>query len=402
MQAKVGAFTAPASTTGNQAVTGVGFLPTALIVWTTYQTAAGYTDAVYFGIGFTDGTTMHWQAAATDDNTSPNDTNRTREETSLVRIENLTSTNIRVGAFVSFDADGFTINWTTADAVAPIFHYIALDATVEIGRAVDATLPAAQSPALTIPPKAVLFLQTVGDGDEGNAPNIGWATIDADGAPNGQGACAISIEDGQATQDVWRFQQSDRCSVILSSTTGALFNTLAWMVTGLGTVSDSGAVPVAFLALSDVSAKAGALNQPTSTGTQAVSGLGFTPKVVILMSVGSVTTSGAQTQARFSFGAGDGTTQGRSWIGSEDSVNPSQAAKGHSTSVILSAVATVNATGASNAADAECALDSLDVDGFTLDWTVADATAREVLWLALGDEAAAPPSGSETAVGYIG
>jgi hypothetical protein len=41
--------------------------------------------------------------------------------------------------------------------------------------------------------------------------------------------------------------------------------------------------------------------------------------------------------------------------------------------------------GASPTVDAEADLDSFDADGFTLDWVAADATARELFVLALGD-----------------
>jgi hypothetical protein len=318
-----------------------------------------------------------------------------------VRIENLASTNVRIGAFVSFDADGFTINWTTADAVAPIFHYLALNGvTATLAYAAIAMQPSNQSPALTVVPRALFLLDNLPDSDDCNLPSIGWATTLSDGTPNGQGACTVNVEDAQTTSDTHRIQQADRCAAIMSGT-GVFFHDLAQSYSGVAGYSGSDASgTLGMLGLTGIAAKAGALNQPTSTGTQAITGLDFTPKVVILMSVGNTTQAGSQAQARFSFGAGDGTNMGRSWIGGEDAVNPSQTAKGHSTSVILSAVATVNATGGSNTAAAECTLDSLDADGFTLDWTVADATAREVLWLALGDDIGG--GGGETASGHFG
>lgn len=390
MNAKVGTFTAPSSTTGNQAVTGVGFTPKALLLWTTYQTASGYTDGCYFGIGWTDGAAFAYTAMESDDNSSPNDTNRTTTTTSLVAIQNLSGSSVRVGAFVSFDADGFTINWTTADAVAPIFHYMAIGGSDLTAQAQDFTDFGANpsTSAITRTPAALFCSYITGSGDFGNGPGMGWAAIGNHVVT--QGAIALAVRDNLTTQDTWRYQQANRCCALLTNASGAVFEELAFNGMGLSAPTNAtGSNAIALLALSGIAAKAGALNQPTSTGTQAVSGLGFQPKVVLLMSVGNTTQTGSQAQARLSFGAGDGSAQGRAWIGSEDAVNPSRAAKGHSTSVALSAVSTVNATGASNAADAECAIQSLDADGFTLNWTAADATVREVLWLALGDATSA-------------
>jgi hypothetical protein len=42
--------------------------------------------------------------------------------------------------------------------------------------------------------------------------------------------------------------------------------------------------------------------------------------------------------------------------------------------------------------DAEADLDTMDSDGFTLDWTTADSTAREHGYLAMASGAAAAPS----------
>jgi hypothetical protein len=40
--------------------------------------------------------------------------------------------------------------------------------------------------------------------------------------------------------------------------------------------------------------------------------------------------------------------------------------------------------------DAEADLNSFDADGFTLNWSTADATAREFIYLAFGSDAGAP------------
>lgn len=398
LRVKVGTFTANTST-GVQTVTGINdgtdFTPEVVLLWTTYQTASGYTDEAVWQMGASDGTSSWSVYCRTSDNNSPSDGDSTSSTSNWVQVRNLTGTDQRIGAFSAFNSGEFAINWTTADAVAAIFHYVALagtDISAQTLNFPSTTFVPSVTPAFPI--TALLLAQGAGAVDS-CFTNVGWAASDPDGAV-AQGAMAITIED-QATSDTHRYQRTTLCSTHLSASTGAVSVEIAYSHLGLNLVtSASTTVHGLLLGGSGLAAAAGAFNAPTSTTTHSVTGLDFAPKVVFVMSYGTTAQATLQTQARWSFGAGTGSAQGRSWFGAEDNVATSQTARGHSTSVIVT-TADPNTTGSSSAATSEASLQSLNGDGMTFNFTTADATARQILWLALGDAVAS--SGGEHAYG---
>lgn len=391
MDFKKGTFAA-ATGTGNQTISGLGFTPKGLIIWTSYQTAAGFTDTQgsLFQIGLADGTRQNSSYGRSDDNTSPNDCDQTRSTTQICLIRSGAGATIRAGTLSSFASGEFVINWSTVDAVAAIFHYVVVGGA-EISVAVDA-LEADSSngfvtTAVTFLPKAVFFVHAIAAGDFCSFPNIGWMARHEDNTI-GQGANYNVVEDAQATSDVWRYQRTNRCANIGSTSTGAVFNDFSYNQLGLGfdTFTSNTTVFLHFLAIGGIRAFATSLLQPAATGNQAITGSGFTPKGLFVASVGQTAQTTVQTEARESLGAGDGTAQGWEFCGALDAVNPSVAVGGHNASNIV-VMATPNATGASTTTEAQASLSSLDSNGFTLNWGTADATAREVIVLALGNAA---------------
>jgi hypothetical protein len=310
MNFKKGVFTANTST-GNQAITGVGFQPKGLMIWTSYQTAAGFSDTQgqLYHIGLTDGTRQNSMYARADDNTSPNDTDRARSTTTICTIRSTAGTNVRVGSLVSLDSDGFTINWTTADAVAAIFHYCAWGG-VDLSAHVSAMSPSDLVPTAAIPfkPTCTIFIHGVDAGDACNFPTFGFMSFNEDDTI-GQGANYIVVEDAQATSDTWRYQRTNRSMSIGSATTGAIFNDLshtgAWLQ--YDTFSSGTGLGIHFLALGGIASFGTNLLQPTSPGNQAKTGAGFQPKGLIITSVGQTAQTTVQAECRFSLGASDGT-----------------------------------------------------------------------------------------------
>lgn len=145
-------------------------------------------------------------------------------------------------------------------------------------------------------------------------------------------------------------------------------------------------VSLGYIALSGVSAKAGTFNQRTSTGTQAVTGVGFQPKAVLFASAGSAT-SGPQAQTRPSYGVATATAQSGFGNSLTDGSGPLVAGREMSETAAL---LQVSGTGSTRLAAA--AVTAMDVDGFTLNWTTADAVARQQFYLALADASATPPT----------
>jgi hypothetical protein len=129
--------------------------------------------------------------------------------------------------------------------------------------------------------------------------------------------------------------------------------------------------------------------QKTSTGTKSKTGVGFQPKAVLFMGTNRVASASSDaTLSRLSIGASDGSSEGTVWGESTDNVSTTDENSANVTTKVLRHASNPSTT------DAEADLTSLDADGYTLDWTTADATAREFLAIAVGSNAvgAAGPS----------
>ena len=127
----------------------------------------------------------------------------------------------------------------------------------------------------------------------------------------------------------------------------------------------------------DIRASVGTSTSPTSTGTKAVTGVGFEPKVVIPFGVPN-TSSGAVGTSLGGLGCSDGTNQAAISLGSANGITTSQTFRRHTNA--KSFTWTVN----SSTVGEEAALSSFDSDGFTLNWTTASATAYILNHIALG------------------
>lgn len=133
MAVAVGTF---AKTTGAatvaQAITGVGFSPKALILWTGGATATGsWQDSIHFGYGYAavnaaKTITVGSIAFADQDAQDTSNTGMRVAAKALTIIEYDGSTVLAECDLTSFDADGFTLSWTTNDATAYVIHYMAL------------------------------------------------------------------------------------------------------------------------------------------------------------------------------------------------------------------------------------------------------------------------------------
>lgn len=147
---------------------------------------------------------------------------------------------------------------------------------------------------------------------------------------------------------------------------------------------------MAYLCLADSAGgttfKAGTETQKTSTGTKATTGLGFAPGALIVAGIGKTNVAGAsQNDDYLSIGAYDGTIHAAWWRGSKSSQNPTSTATRYVTDKILTHSQPPSTT------DAEASVASLDSDGFTLNWTTADATARAFGYLAIQSEQTVGP-----------
>ena len=132
--ATTGQFTSAVST-GNQSVTGVGFQPDALILFgtaedTNFETAAN--DGAYFIVGFTDGTNQGQTSIYTKNASDPTDTSRNITSSKVYSALTNNQGILQECSIVSMDADGFTVNWTTANGTARYLGYIAIKGNLRV------------------------------------------------------------------------------------------------------------------------------------------------------------------------------------------------------------------------------------------------------------------------------
>jgi len=111
LKSKTGTFVAR-SGTGNQSINGLTFQPQVLMLWMVDQTSTGYSVDGYFSKGWTDG--VNQAAAATAwKSVEPATRNKLITTACISLIDNVGSL-IAEASIVSFNSDGFTINWTTS------------------------------------------------------------------------------------------------------------------------------------------------------------------------------------------------------------------------------------------------------------------------------------------------
>jgi hypothetical protein len=138
---------------------------------------------------------------------------------------------------------------------------------------------------------------------------------------------------------------------------------------------------VGYLALRGARIGVGNFNQPAAAGAQTpVSALTFEPQGIMLASW-NLAAALTPAAGRTSIGAGGGSTivDGNIWFQEQDAAGTANTnAYNDATNVISTGTnaATTNATQAS--------LTSLQMGGFTLTWTLANAVARQILYWAIG------------------
>jgi len=404
MLVKKGSFNAPTST-GNSAVTGVGFTPKALILWGSAANTAGFIDTMSFGMGFSTGTSNRKaMAAASDDSAGVANSNSGARYADLA-ITILSSGTPTVGAeadFVSFGADGFTLNWTTAAAGKDyVIHYIAIGGAGVTNAKASVFTASASTGAQAVTgvgfqPDCVLLMGTESTalGNKGPGAEASFALGMAVSSSQ-RGTSALGERDAQATTNVGVRQSAAQVLYGLVAGAGtATAGDFTSMDADGFTVnwSIAAAQEVVYLALKGGSYFVGSDSQKTSTGTQAKTGVGFTPKAVLFSSFNRTTSATADsTFLLYSVGATDGTASGGVWVGSVDNVGTP-----NTQSASYATVLQMNAVGSTT--NAEAAFSAFGADGYTLNWTTADATAREIIFLAMGGAEPAATTTSGTSI----
>lgn len=401
MAVKVGSFTVNTST-GDQAVTGVGFEPDVVLFLTSAQTSTGTTtsdghlafgwagDGTYvegnsFSVFGHDGATIAQYLGYHVGTTGVGEVIR------VVEGWNGGAGDVATATLTSLDSDGFTVNWGTAPASAFLMFYMAIsdvlsdDGSTATSGVLSGTATATTTDGSNFEPDLILSFAT---GTQGltttNQAHIGAA------ASTSLRAFSHVFWDynqlsGPILKPYGRQRSDDWASEVRQYDTGdfgSLFDISAISSTGFTIRTDdaeSGSATVWWLAFQTFGSSVGVDTQKTSTGTKSVTGLGFRPEGVMFVSLGQTTSSGELTTANYTVGFADGTDERCVWVGGVSGSNPTEfgdACSDTKSIVFIDTPGTV-------VAEADCTLDD---DGFTLDWTTADSTAREFMYVAFATQ----------------
>lgn len=385
--AKAGTF-ALGGSTGNKVVTGLGFQPKAILFVSSDLAAAGQAAGSLFGFGVAVSGTEQWCIGFYDvDADSSSAGTRSAHDGSCLRIR--TSSELILLDFVSMDSDGFTVNSTVASS--SIVGYLALGGSDLEANAGTFTVPqTGTSIAVTgvgFEPDAVLMGHIENSQPWPTAettPIFGIGVMDA----AEQAAYALSSLSALSVVDPNQYQRDDSVSLSPLQSNERMRLSRSSLDSDGFTLTISKNPPFhaaehGYLALRGAEFKIGTETQKTSTGTKATTGVGFEPLALMLFGDMAAHSTGVQQGGQSSIGFSDGATDVQAAGTSVDAQTASRTARGFSTT---KAVGYVDGTTPSVVSEAEVA--SLDSDGFTLDWTTADATAREFIYFAVGAPAA--------------
>lgn len=394
---KVASISSPTST-GNQSYTGAGFQPKAILAFVTALTADGSAAGIKKSVGF--GLSSTSRAAvgdgAVDSTATVNSYDQGHSNAAVIYATDGSGNLFLVADIVSMDSNGVTLNWTTVQASSYIVNIMYIGgadltntfisqqtapvstgsvAYTNVGFKPDAII-VITSGFTTAPPAHSALGSTprfsMGFGTSLTAEASGY-----DGDDNGttskigrkQAANIVEMLSGDAAL-------SSEASLTSLDSDGFTFN---WTTAG-------SARYFWVLCLKGGRYKVSTFTQKTSTGSQPTTGVGFNPTGLILQSVDNTASSSVVTNGRYSLGIGnDSTHRGSIWVGNADGQTTLNNSQNLDRSNIIKMMTESHSTPTTQAA---ADLTSLDSDGFTLSWGTADATAREIIYFAMGSNAA--------------
>jgi hypothetical protein len=401
LSAKVGRFNV-GTVTGSLAITGVGFQPKVILFWgnrVTGSTSGGHVEqAIFFGAASSATARATVGSCHSDAGATPG---ISRAVARAYSATNPAGNNLGEFDVSSFDSDGFTLDRTTAFSADYLVHYLALGGADLTNAFVgEWEKPAASgNQAVTgvgFQPDSVIMFS--------NRSQRGVATGDADfqmglaTSSSARGYVGLRVRSGLATTQNSRYARSDKFATemdFFASTSAndatdtqgdfVSFDTDGFTVNWSLADADSNHF-YQYVALKGARVKVGNFLTQTSTGNFSVTGVGFQPKALLVVSPCAAESGSNQATAGAEISVGAATAsgeQGAMWIECLDNVAPDTA------SYVDTASVYTNRAAGSFGADAAAALVSFGSDGFTLDQTDADTAQRWALYLALGDAAAA-------------
>lgn len=371
------------SNTGSLAVTGVGFQPKAVIIL-----FPEVTGALTWMFGAAASSTQEWvtTAWAADGSGTANSESGGFDANTVV---------LRVGAslllsadFSSMDSDGFTLNVSSIFGGPYGFDYLALGGSdlTNVAAGVTQVPASGASHAVTgagFQPDLVIFGFAGLRDWPASGTFAGWG-IGAMTA-TAQGGFTSRDEHGANTMQTMTYQLST--AVVPFAVADAQL--LLWSRSSLDsdgftlTLDDLGPIAgdLGWLAMKFTSAswvKMGVETQPTSASTKQTSGLGLTPSGLLFFGSMLASSTGVSAEGSATVGASDGTNNRSIAVCNQDAVPNSNTATRVSTTKSLQRI------NGSGTMASEASVSAVGSGTFDLNWSTADAVAREFFYIAMG------------------
>jgi hypothetical protein len=390
MKVKAGSFAANTST-GDQAITGVGFQPKGVIFFATRQTTTGFVAHMDRCIGFAQSSTARKVLAnRVDDNEATTDCARYQNDRCLALIDAASpGATEALADFVSMDSDGFTINWSDAPGSAWTIHYVALggaDLSVAVGNMDTGVSTGNKSvTGLSFQPDVVLMLNMANDtmGSVQADANFGFSGFDGSG---NQFAHSTRDYDNQADSTLAVEYVENAAVMGIGGAAGSpstFYKAVYVSMNSDGftinfTTAPASSTKMHWIAIGGTDSAVIRLETaPTTPGTQARTGVGFAPAGLLAYSPHSSTTYTLRTDGSGLHGLGAADENGgyAAVTGvSLDALATSDSAQGNSTT---DAIYQLDDTAA--AIDFEADIDTWGSDGVTWDFTATDAAFKYVV-----------------------
>ena len=403
--AETGQITSPAAT-GNQSYTFTGALngrtPKCIIFFSCLANAAAEDNSIshFEMVGWTTGSTAaqnQCHQTTVEDGGASADVDSGFAEVSCINQFGGGTALQHVATLVTFDVDGFTLNWTTTTGAGEEFEYIAFDwdAGDDISVIAGNFDTGAGTGNLTVTGigftgKLGLFLMSRPDATPVTVSQVLNAGLSIGAAVSSSARwCRVyGAEDAAANQVCWEQIHDNRIAITWDDgavkTTRCEMDFVSW-ASGEFTVNrvvNDASQTCSYLVFggADLNVAVGTDTQKTSTGTQAKTGLGCQPQALILGGMGNTTLNSQGVEdVRAFFGVAGSVGDERSIAGSQTSASdPTETACKASATKIARYV-----SGATPTVVSEADLSSFDSGGYTLDWTTADAVARLFGFVAL-------------------
>ena len=301
---------------------------------------------------------------------------------------------IAEGVFVSWNATGFTLNWTSGIQASTNIHYLALGGTEcsAIARNFTPRTTVGTQPITGVgfQPKLLIFCYST---NLGTTRGYGAAT-----SATSRWACSQSGVSGAtmaSTNLASRIQHQSACIALLNNGGATTLLARADLVsmdtdgfTLNWTTATATQINISYLAFGGSGQFAtGTFTKAANTSaTSETINAGFRPSAYMLFANGTTNETGQSTGWRSSIGGSDGTTAGVACWESKNAVLPTQARRLSATSGDISHVralpASISAAGSVEAAHRHTAFTDT---GVTLNYNVNAVTTQYIFpWIAFG------------------